>query len=125
MDDLMPEQHKMSLDIWIGVLLVLAAIAVGYILFSNRDSSTAAEDQRVAVFTCNAAKSITATFYPEDDHVQLDLSDGRELSLPRAMSASGARYANDSESFVFWNKGNTAFITENGSTTYENCATER
>ena len=28
------------------------------------------------------------------------------------MSGSGARYANKDESFVFWNKGNTAFITE-------------
>jgi membrane-bound inhibitor of C-type lysozyme len=30
------------------------------------------------------------------------------------MSGSGARYANADESFVFWNKGDTAFITEGG-----------
>jgi hypothetical protein len=45
-----------------------------------------------------------ATFYA--DKVELMLSDGRSLSLPQVMSASGARYANKDESFVFWNKGN-------------------
>jgi len=29
-----------------------------------------------------------------------------------AMSASGARYANKDETFVFWNEGDTAFVTE-------------
>ena len=33
------------------------------------------------------------------------LSDGRKLTLPQAMSASGARYVRQSESVVFWNKG--------------------
>jgi membrane-bound inhibitor of C-type lysozyme len=41
------------------------------------------------------------------------------------VSGSGARYANSNESFVFWNKGNTAFIEENGKTTYSNCTTKR
>ena len=34
------------------------------------------------------------------------------MSVPQAMSGSGARYANADESFVFWNKGDDAFITE-------------
>ena len=46
------------------------------------------------------------------DSVELKLSDGRSLKIPQAMSGSGARYANTDESFVFWNKGDTAFITE-------------
>ena len=76
-----------------------------------------------AVFSCADSKSITAVFYPKDDKfVDLMLSDGRKLSVPHAMSASGARYAKPDESFVFWNKGDTAFITENGSTTFSDCA---
>jgi membrane-bound inhibitor of C-type lysozyme len=55
--------------------------------------------------------------------VRLALSDGRKVTLPQAMSGSGARYANADESIVFWNKGNTAFIEEKGKTTYEGCAT--
>ncbi len=75
-----------------------------------------------AVFTCDDSKTISATFYPTDDkYVDLVLSDGRKLSVPHAISASGARYAKADESFVFWNKGDTAFITENGTTTFSNC----
>ncbi|MEK7635372.1 MAG: MliC family protein [Patescibacteria group bacterium] len=75
-------------------------------------------------FTCDAAKSIIATFYIGDDKlVDLKLSDGKNISVPRAISASGARYANQDESFVFWNKGDTAFITEGASSTmtFSNC----
>ncbi len=78
---------------------------------------------KTAMFTCADSKTISATFYPTDDkYVDLVLSDGRKLSVPRAISASGARYATADESFVFWNKGDTAFITENGTTTFSNCA---
>lgn len=83
---------------------------------------TAAEAKRV-VFACAENKEVQATFYPGDDkYVDLVLSDGAALSLPRAMSGSGARYTIDDESVVFWNKGDTAFITENGTTTYADCA---
>jgi membrane-bound inhibitor of C-type lysozyme len=77
-----------------------------------------------ATFNCEDGKSIDATFYA--NKVELRLSDGRSLSLPQAMSASGARYANKDESFVFWNKGNTAFITEGaaGKQTYSDCVTK-
>ena len=77
---------------------------------------------KTVTFTCDDSKKITATFYPKDDrYVDLALSDGTKISLPRALSGSGARYAKADESFVFWNKGDTAFITLNGTTTYANC----
>lgn len=77
---------------------------------------------KTAVFVCSGSKTVTATFYITDDkYVDLELSDGRKLSVPHAISASGARYANADESFVFWNKGDTAFITENGATTFTDC----
>jgi membrane-bound inhibitor of C-type lysozyme len=63
-----------------------------------------------AAFKCKGGKSIDATFYA--DSVALKLSDGRSMTLPQAMSGSGARYATKDESFVFWNKGDTAFVTE-------------
>ena len=57
-----------------------------------------------ATFKCQGGKSIEATFYASS--VSLTLSDGRSLTVPQAMSGSGARYANKDETFVFWNKGN-------------------
>ena len=80
---------------------------------------------KVASFVCADGKSLIATFYPTDDQsVDLVLSDDRKLTVPHAISGSGARYAKPDESFVFWNKGDTAFITESGTTTFDGCVTK-
>ena len=56
-------------------------------------------------------------------HVVLTLSDGKKLTLPQTLSGSGIRYANPDESFVFWSKGDTAFVEEgaNQTVTYKDC----
>jgi membrane-bound inhibitor of C-type lysozyme len=86
-------------------------------------SAFAEEAVATATFKCAGSKAIDATFYA--DKVDLTLTDGRSLELPQVISGSGARYANADESFVFWNKGDTAFITEgpddNGTMTYKDC----
>ena len=84
----------------------------------------AATPVATATFKCQGGKSIEATFYASS--VSLTLSDGRSLTVPQAMSGSGARYANKDETFVFWNKGDTAFVTEgeDGKETYSGCATK-
>jgi len=92
---------------------------------TQADAAPAAPAPTVeAEFTCDGDKSVHAAFYPEK--VDLRLSDGRTVELPQTISASGARYANADETLVFWNKGNTAFITEGtgGEETYSNCVTE-
>ena len=79
-----------------------------------------------ARFTCSDGKAIDAIFHNgPQSRVRLALSDGRHLVLPQTRSGSGARYANAGESIVFWNKGDTAFIEEDGRTTYRDCAVER
>lgn len=78
-------------------------------------------------FSCNEGKTIGAVFYQGEKppapapgepptprgSVRVVLSDGRTMLLPETLSADGARYANKDESFVFWNKGKSAFILEN------------
>jgi membrane-bound inhibitor of C-type lysozyme len=59
-------------------------------------------------FSCAGNKTIQVLFF--DDKVEITLSGGRHMLLLQAISASGARYAKTDESFVFWTKGNTAFI---------------
>jgi membrane-bound inhibitor of C-type lysozyme len=74
-----------------------------------------------AIYKCEGNKGIDATYFP--DSVELTLTDGRSMKLPQVISGSGARYANADESFVFWNKGDTAFITEGAddAMTFEDC----
>jgi len=51
-------------------------------------------------FVSATGEQVTATFDREADSVSLVLPDSSTIRLPRAMSASGARYANDR--MVFW-----------------------
>jgi putative hemolysin len=117
------------------VVLVLLIIFVLYLIAKNKNTSiittpttvenlspTPTSDKIInsVTFYCHPNKEIKAVFY--EDKVEITLSDGRNMTLPQVISASGARYANSDESFVFWNKGDTAFITEKDKTTYENCA---
>jgi len=85
-------------------------------------------------YVCSESKTIQATYVIgvpipvksgerpiPNGSVQIVLSDGRTLSLPETISASGVRYANDDESIIFWNKGNGAFLLEDDKETYMNC----
>lgn len=113
----------------VAVIAVIAALAIGIGLYQiNQPVYTLTDVSTpplptptpiVANFTCNGGKSIQATF--AGNYVSLVLSDSRKLSLPHALSANGARFANANQSFVFWNVGNTAFIEENNVQTYSNC----
>ena len=71
------------------------------------------------LYECDGERALKAELW--EGSVRLALSDGRKISLPQTVSKSGARYANTDESFVFWNKDSSAFVEENGSTTYANC----
>lgn len=55
--------------------------------------------------------------------VIVTLADGKKLILPQTLSGSGIRYANHGETFVFWSKGDTAFVEEgpNQTMTYKDC----
>lgn len=105
------------------VLVILVAIAGFFFYREYSEKLNVAKDGEgvvnSALFKCADNKSIQAIFFK--DRVELTLSDGRNMLLPQAVSASGARYANTDESFVFWNKGDTAFVTEGNATTFADC----
>ena len=119
---------------WIAWVVVAVLIAVGVSLLIYRNSPGLAKflgargefPTSTGTYVCDEGKTITAAFYaaPSGGRVSLVLSDGRTLMLPQTIAASGARYAKD-ESFIFWNKGNTAFIEEGDGhrQTYTGCVT--
>lgn len=103
----------------IGIVLLGA---VGFYFFGDSLPSFGQKPINTARFVCDRDAYIDATFYKSS--VELSLSDFRTMELPQAISASGARYANADESVVFWNKGDTAFLTESGTETFSNCEIE-
>lgn len=132
-------QSKNSKIIWLIAIVVLVIVVFGWLTVkkSAKDQTNLAQtpinqtnvpvveenNEIKATFNCQNGSSIQAVFNNQEQNVSLILSDSRSIVLPRAISASGARYANTDESFVFWNKGDTAFIEENGKTTFQDCAT--
>jgi membrane-bound inhibitor of C-type lysozyme len=86
-------------------------------------------------YSCAEGKSLSAAYFdgptrtaPDGrpipgGRVVLTLADGKKLDLPQTLSGSGIRYANQGETFVFWSKGDTAFVEEGpGQTvTYKDC----
>ncbi len=100
----------------------LAALASAVVLAAPPDGTGVIR----ARFACDAGRTIAAEFVDAPQpRVRLTLSDGRALTLPQAVSASGARYADVDERIVFWNKGDTAFLDEAGRSTYTGCVAER
>ncbi|MDR3547668.1 MAG: MliC family protein [Candidatus Pacebacteria bacterium] len=74
-------------------------------------------------YSCDAGKKAQAIY--TQNTVNLNLSDGRSMNLLQSISADGGRYTNSDESFVFWSKGSSAFITEGSKTTFNNCTEDK
>ncbi len=70
---------------------------------------------RSYLYKCENNFEFTANVTP--DSVQLTLPD-RQLTLPHVVSASGARYSNDT--VTYWSKGDGALL-ETGKQSYSSC----
>lgn len=118
----------------------VAVVLLGWFLFSQKLSengfhkTSEKTQENQILYNCKNSKTIVATYrmgtptetqpgeMPKPNgSVDALLSDGRVLSLPQTISASGVRYANADESIIFWNKGNGAFILENNKETFSDC----
>lgn len=115
---------------------VLVVVCLLVIYFTGNFKKNSSEENKEynlissVTYLCDESKNISANYYQPakisndelgTDKVELELSDGRKLSLEQTISASGIRFANSEESLVFWSKGKTAFINELGEESYANC----
>lgn len=105
---------KQLLTFIIGII-ILGGVGV---LLSNIGSTS---NEKEVVYACTGDKSIIAIYNNDAKTVKLSLSDKREFTLTQGMSASGVRYTDEKEQFVFWTKGPSSFFEEKGSTTFSDC----
>ena len=104
----------------VAIVLFLAVFSVGFLIGRRFENKLVLGEPITHVkFVCAENKVIVADFY--DHMVYLESPLWKAMYLPQTISASGARYANEDESFIFWNKGNTAFMEQNGVITISNC----
>lgn len=122
-------------NILILAIVVIAGAGIWYLSSRAHVPGSAVPPIAQASFACDMGKAIAASFYqgeskpspgPDQPPVPggsavITLSDGRSMTLPQTISADGARYANADDSFVFWTKGNGAFVTEGDQQTYAGC----
>jgi membrane-bound inhibitor of C-type lysozyme len=110
----------------IALIVVVLLVVVGVLVIKkspNQIPANPTEGKDISItatgsFLCSNGSTIDAIFTENSAIVSVD---EQVLELPQVVSASGARYANADESFVFWNKGNTVFIEQSGEITYNDC----
>lgn len=116
----------------IGALVVLLAIA-GYVLFYGEkpvppppptpELPRAATPPPSATYYCSDDRTMQVTF--PTGLANVVLSDGRTFELPQTPTGSGMRYEDTSTAYgttvVLVGKGDNAYLTENGKTSYEDC----
>lgn len=126
-------------NVFIALVVILLAVG-GWYLWQN---SAATNNQiliQTVAYACDEGKTITATYYegpeaPEREpgesptptgSVEVSLDGGATMPLAQTISASGVRYANADESFIFWNKGNEALVMHNNEMdlAYTNCVAQ-
>ena len=105
--------RRFKASCFVVAALVLAACESSSPSADVKPSNPAPTSNPTAIirFDCDTL-ALTATFH--DDHVLIEVPEQRALTLPRAVSASGARYGNGST--TFWNKGREATLERHGRT---------
>jgi membrane-bound inhibitor of C-type lysozyme len=105
------------------------------LLVASTVSAQAPTPVATVQYSCAQGKSLVAEYFDGPSRtapdgrpvpggrVALTLADGKKFTLPQSLSGSGIRYANEGETFVFWSKGDTAFVEEGPSrtVTYADC----
>jgi len=104
------------------ILFIIIIIAVGifYWMYQLTPEELKGEHDNTFTFVCPPGHEIKISYNEEGDSASLFV-EGEEYKLNRVVSASGARYANDDETVVFWEHQGEAMVEVNGETIYKEC----
>lgn len=105
---------KSSVSLLLIAAIIILIAAAGFIKFNFLDVPYAGEP---VTYSTTSGDIITAHF-KTDDSVEVSGSNFESVHLKRSQSASGERYSNGDDSFIFWRKGSTMFIEEGGDITF-------
>src|SRR6056297_1530724 len=99
------------------IIIVLGVFAWSY--FSNPETKEDG-DSNAFIFDCPSGVEIKISYDKESDSASLFI-EGEAYKIHRVISASGARYANDDETVVFWEHQGEAMVEIDGKTMYQEC----
>lgn len=114
----------MKKDILAIVVLIVVVIGLGSLIGLSGASNIVGPnltDPIIGNFTSvTTGDQLVATF--GDGQVDFTYGDWGPMSLPQTISASGARYANDDESIVLWNKGDEVTLYKDNRVIFQGTA---
>lgn len=93
--------------------IVAALVAWWWVQMSAPEMPAPSAETAAAVYS-DGVTTVEATFDNAAGAVTFTHPDVGTVTLPQAVSASGARYANEDESIVFWEHQDEATITKDG-----------
>lgn len=117
-------------------LIILLVVLCGFWFVLKDRTKTNLTLLNTTQYLCDGSKFITAAYYEgqkteskpgeppiPSGRVEVSLDGAASTTLVQTISASGIRYANTDESFVFWSKGKEALIMRNNAMdlSYTNC----
>lgn len=110
------------------IVLVLSMYPVAQQTGATQQQDALIEPVAAVVFQCAEGKEFLARIEVRPDAspenpgmAEVYFIDGSVTPVLQTIAASGVRYATANESLVFWMKGETAFIEQDGATTYQDC----
>jgi len=105
---------KSSVSLLLIAVIIILIAAADFIKFNLLDVPYAGEP---VTYSTTRGDIITAHF-KADDSVEVSGPSFKSVHLKRSQSASGERYSNGDDSFIFWRKDSTMFIEEDGDITF-------
>lgn len=117
------------MKIIIGIVLALCVAYVGYLYFSpTAEAPTVASQNNVqkesitnqVQYACAEDKVLVAWF--SDQTAKIALTEDKIFTLTQVSDDdSGTAFENKMDQMVFWVKDQSAFLEQNGTTTYSAC----
>ncbi|WP_421232209.1 MliC family protein [Aeromonas jandaei] len=105
------------------------ALALSLLAGCNQGNTLTVTGGNPVSYQCEQGKKVQVRYFSLSDEslsfIKLSLPDGKDYTLPQAISASGARYTDEREA-VWWNKGDEGFVEIRGQDddwqiVYNNC----
>lgn len=111
--------HKNIIYIFI-VVVVLGSVV--YLVSKERPRGQEEVQESTSASYSDGVTTVEASFDNENMTVTFSHASTGDLTLPRVVAASGARYANEDESIVFWEHQGDALITKDGEVVFNSGA---
>ena len=107
----------MTKNILVGMVVLILLIA-GALYLANRAPRNEMSNPITALYS-DGSITVAATFNNDEETVTVTYNSLGTVTLPRAVSASGVRYANVDESIVFWEHQGEATISQGGKVVFQ------